>query len=303
MQHGINRRSVLLGLLATPLAAACSPLWAASARWPQQQDLKTQLALLEREAQGRLGLCLLKSAGQQRFSYRGDEAFPFCSTFKAILAAAILKQSMQERRLLEKRLTFSEQQVQQSGYAPVTSQHVAGGMTVGELCAATIQYSDNAAANVLLTLLGGPAALTAFARTLGDSHFRLDRWEPELNTAIPGDLRDTTTPLAMSKTLEKLVLGDALGMSQRAQLATWLQGNTTGDKRIRAGIQPQHGNWKVGDKTGTGSYGTTNDLAVLWPDKGRPLLLSVYFTQQQKDAVPRDDVLALATQIALQMAV
>ena len=204
---------------------------------------------------------------------------------------------MQDNKLLQQRRHFSAQDVQASGYAPVTSQHVATGMTIAELCAATIQYSDNEAANVLLKVLGGPAALTAFTRELGDQHFRLDRWEPALNSAIPGDERDTSTPVAMSKTLNKLILGDALGLTQRAQLADWLKGNTTGDKRIRAGVQA---GWHVGDKTGTGAYGSTNDVAVIWLDKAKPLILSVYFSQLQQDAAPRDDVVAIATRIALQ---
>lgn len=300
MQHSPDRRSFLLALLATPLIGACTPLWASPAHWSQHMDLKKQLALLEREAQGRLGLCLLNTADQQRFSYRGDERFPLCSTFKSILAAAILKQSMRDNTLLQQRQRFSGQEVQQSGYAPVARQYIANGMTVAELCAATIQYSDNAAANVLLKVLGGPAALTAFSRELGDAHFRLDRWEPELNTAIPGDERDTSTPVAMTRTLNKLILGDALGLTQRAQLADWLKGNTTGGKRIRAGVQA---GWQVGDKTGTGAYGSTNDVAVLWPQKDKPLILSVYFTQLQQDAAPRDDVIAQATRIALQAVV
>lgn len=297
MQHSPGRRSFLLALLATPLLGACAPLWASTSRWPQEMDLKKQLAALEREAQGRLGLCLLNTANQQRFSYRGDERFPVCSTFKALLVAAILKQSMRDTKLLQQHQIFSGQEVQASGYAPITSQHIGSGMTIAELCAATIQYSDNAAANVLLKVLGGPRALTAFVRDVGDLHFRLDRWEPELNSAIPGDVRDTSTPVAMTKTLYRLILGDALGLTQRAQLADWLKGNTTGDKRIRAGVQT---GWPVGDKTGTGAYGSTNDIAVIWPPKARPLVLSVYFSQHAKDAATRDDVVALATRIALQ---
>lgn len=299
MQHSPSRRTFLLALLATPLLGACAPLWAAPSRWPQEMDLKKQLAMLERQAQGRLGLSLLNTATQQHFSYRGEERFPVCSTFKTLLVAAILRQSMQNNKLLQQRPGFSEQDVQASGYAPVTARHVASGMSIAELCAATIQYSDNAAANVLLKILGGPEALTAFMREVGDSHFRLDRWEPELNSAIPDDLRDTSTPMAMVNSLNKLVLGDALGLTQRAQLADWLKGNTTGDKRIRAGVKS---GWQVGDKTGTGAYGTTNDVAIIWPDNAKPLLLGVYFTQQLKDATPREDVIASATRIALQWA-
>jgi beta-lactamase class A len=159
--------------------------------------------------------------------------------------------------------------------SPITEKHVATGMSVAGLCAATIQYSDNAAANVLLKLLGGPAEVTAFARRIGDQAFRLDRTEPELNTSIPGDLRDTTTPAAMSDSVQRLVLGDALGAGQRDQLKTWLLGNTTSADRFVAGVPA---GWKVADKTGAGSYGSNNDVGVLWPPAGAPLVLSVYLT-------------------------
>ncbi|WP_395321343.1 serine hydrolase [Variovorax sp. UC74_104] len=149
--------------------------------------------------------------------------------------------------------------------------------------------------NLLLKELGGPAAVTAFARGIGDQTFRLDRAEPELNTSIPGDPRDTTTPAAMSDSIQRLVLGDALGAAQRDQLKTWLLGNTTNTERFLAGVPA---GWKVGDKTGAGSYGTTNDVGVLWPPVGAPIVLSVYLTFPRKDAKGRNDVVASATRIA-----
>ncbi|MDN8127273.1 class A beta-lactamase, partial [Burkholderia multivorans] len=158
------------------------------------------------------------------------------------------------------------------------------------------QYSDNTAANELMKLIGGPAAVTAYARSIGDDTFRLDRWETELNTALPGDLRDTTTPAAMAASLRVLVLGDALPAAQRAQLIEWLRGNKVGDKRIRAGVPT---GWRVGDKTGTGDYGTTNDAGVLWPPSRAPIVLAVYYTQTRADAKAKDDVIATATRIAI----
>ena len=133
--------------------------------------------------------------------------------------------------------------------------------------------------------------MTQFARSIGDETFRLDRTEPTLNTAIPGDKRDTTSPLAMAQSLRKLALGDALAEPQRAQLVAWLKGNTTGAASIRAGLPAS---WTVGDKTGSGDYGTTNDIAVVWPDNHAPLILVTYFTQPQQDAKARKDVLAAA---------
>ena len=148
--------------------------------------------------------------------------------------------------------------------------------------------------NKLIAHLGGPGKVTAFARSTGDTTFRLDRQEPELNTAIPGDERDTSSPRAMADSLRNLTLGDALADTQRAQLVAWLKGNTTGGQSIRAGV-PAH--WVVGDKTGAGEYGTTNDIAIIWPENRPPLILVTYFTQRQQDAKWRKDVLAAAAKI------
>ncbi|MGL5700438.1 MAG: class A beta-lactamase, partial [Kluyvera sp.] len=167
-------------------------------------------------------------------------------------------------------------------------------MTLAELSAAALQYSDNTAMNKLIAHLGGPQKVTAFAREIGDNTFRLDRTEPTLNTAIPGDPRDTTSPQAMAQTLRNLTLGKALGETQRAQLVTWLKGNTTGSASIKAGLPAT---WVVGDKTGSGDYGTTNDIAVIWPENHAPLILVAYFTQPQQKAESRRDVLAAAAKI------
>lgn len=149
---------------------------------------------------------------------------------------------------------------------------------------------------MLLRQLGGPAALTRYARSLGDDTFRLDRWETALNTAIPGDPRDTCTPADMARNAYRLLVGAALPAAQRAQLVEWMLANTTGDARIRAGVPA---GWRVADKTGGVDHGSTNDLAVLWPTAGAPLALAVYFTQPAENAKARDDVIAVATRIAV----
>jgi len=250
------------------------------------------LAKLEASSGGRLGLAAIDTGSDARLAHRADERFAVCSTFKVIAASATLKRSESEPELLERRVMYAEQDL--VNYSPITKPHVASGMTVAELCAAAIDYSDNTAGNLLMKILGGPQAVTAFARSIGNDTFRLDRWETELNTAIPGDLRDTSTPASMAHSLRQLALGDALAPRQREQLQAWLRANTTGGKRIRAGVPAD---WQVGDKTGTGDYGTTNDIGVVWRPSGAPLVIAIYFTQQRQDASPRDDVLATAARI------
>ncbi|EKN4919558.1 class A beta-lactamase BlaA [Yersinia enterocolitica] len=290
MKHSSLRRSLLLAGITLPLVSFALPAWANAL--PASVD--KQLAELERNANGRLGVAMINTGNGTKILYRAAQRFPFCSTFKFMLAAAVLDQSQSQPNLLNKHINYHESDL--LSYAPITRKNLAHGMTVSELCAATIQYSDNTAANLLIKELGGLAAVNQFARSIGDQMFRLDRWEPDLNTARPNDPRDTTTPAAMAESMNKLVLGDALRPAQRSQLAVWLKGNTTGDATIRAGAPTD---WIVGDKTGSGDYGTTNDIAVLWPTKGAPIVLVVYFTQREKDAKPRRDVLASVTKIIL----
>lgn len=189
-------------------------------------------------------------------------------------------------------------------YSPITEQYVKDGMTVAAICAAAMQYSDNTASNLLMKILGGPRAVTAFARSIGDSpkerlrqrQFRLDRWETALNSSIPGDRRDTSTLNAMGQSLQRLALGNALEPHLQAQLQAWLRGNTTGAARIRAGVPAD---WQVGDKTGTGDYGTANDIAVLWPPRRSPVVVAIYTTQGEKDAKARNDIVASAARIVV----
>jgi beta-lactamase class A len=291
MPHSPARRALLLAAISAPFVAACtSPVARGIA---SSQD---RLAALETSTGGRFGVAALDTGTHAKLNYRADERFPFCSTFKVMAASAILARSAKEPGLLDQRIRYAKSDLVSN--SPVSEKHVDDGMTVAELCAAALNYSDNSAANQLIKLLGGPPAVTAFARSIGDDTFRLDRWETELNTAIPGDTRDTTTPAAMAQSLEKLALGKALGAPQRDQLQAWLRANKTGDERIRAGVPAD---WKVGDKTGTGDYGTANDIAVLWPPARPPIIVAIYFTQQRdKDAKSRSDVLASAARIVVE---
>lgn len=293
MNASVSRRTLLLSASVLPLASACTAWSGQGAQ--SSSSAEAQLAALETASGGRLGVVAFNSANGARVQHRAHERFPFCSTFKLMLAAAILERSAKDASLLTRHVNYSKGDI--ISYSPITEKNLATGMTVAALCAATVQYSDNAAANLLMKILGGPPAVTAFARSIGDQAFRLDRWETELNTAIPGDLRDTTTPAAMADSVHRLALGDALGTAQRDQLQAWLLGNTTSTERFLAGVPTS---WKVGDKTGSGSYGTTNDVGVLWPPAGAaPLVVAVYLTFPDKDAKGRNDVIASAVRIVV----
>jgi len=232
-----------------------------------------QIKALENTLAGRIGVFAWRAGDGLQLAYRADERFPFCSTFKVIAAAAILEKSTRDAGLMQ--LIVRYQRSDMVSYSPITEQHIGEGMPVAALCAAALQYSDNTAANLLLRLLGGPQAVTAYAASIGDTAFRLDRWETALNTAIPEDPRDTTTPRAMGGSLQRLLLGDALPPVQRQQLQAWMLGNTTGAARIKAGLPAD---WRVADKTGSGSYGTANDIAVVWPPAREPIVMAIYTT-------------------------
>nr|WP_063860044.1 extended-spectrum class A beta-lactamase CTX-M-31 [Providencia sp. 4440]CAD99181.1 beta-lactamase CTX-M-31 [Providencia sp. 4440]CAD99182.1 beta-lactamase CTX-M-31 [Escherichia coli] len=280
------RRSMLTVMATLPLLFSSATLHA------QANSVQQQLEALEKSSGGRLGVALINTADNSQILYRADERFAMCSTSKVMAAAAVLKQSESDKHLLNQRVEIKKSDL--VNYNPIAEKHVNGTMTLAELGAAALQYSDNTAMNKLIAHLGGPDKVTAFARSLGDESFRLDRTEPTLNTAIPGDPRDTTTPLAMAQTLKNLTLGKALAETQRAQLVTWLKGNTTGSASIRAGLPKS---WVVGDKTGSGDYGTTNDIAVIWPENHAPLVLVTYFTQPEQKAESRRDILAAAAKI------
>lgn len=243
---------------------------------------------IESAVGGRLGVAVLDTATGRTAGYRLDECFPMCSTFKWLLASLVLQRVDAGHERLERRIRFgSEVLLSNSG---VAEKHVgAEGMTVAELCEAAVTVSDNAAANLLLKSVGGPAAVTRHARYLGDTMTRLDRIEPALNEARSGDPRDTTTPRAMSVALRSALVGNALSLAGRAQLLQWMEATKTGDDRLRAGLPAS---WRVGDKTGTGSHGSTNDVAIVMPPSRAPLIVVAYLTQTTAPMPQRNAALA-----------
>lgn len=288
----MNRRSLLKSALIGASALALRPTFSLAAG--SQDAALVRLAALERRHGGRLGVAILDTGNGRRIVHRADERFLMCSTFKLLAVAAVLARVDRGAERLDRCIVFGKEAV--LAYAPVTSHRVGGpGMTVAELCQAAITVSDNTAANLLLTSMGGPAVVTAYARSLGDAVTRLDRIEPELNITSPGDVRDTTTPAAMLADLQTLLLGDALSHASREQLLEWLRATSTGTQQLRAGMPA---GWRVGDKTGSGAHHETNDIAIIWPPQRKPLLVTAYYTGSAADADGRHAVLAEVGRIA-----
>nr|AMP54385.1 classA [uncultured bacterium] len=291
MTMSMSRRQALVGSLLAVSALVPIPAGAQA----QDGDAEARLAELERAHGGRLGVAVLDLANGRRIGHRADERFLMLSTFKTLAAALVLARVDRGEERLDRRIVFSESDL--VVWSPVTENRVGrAGMTLAELCEATITLSDNTAGNLLLDSFGGPAALTDYLRSLGDEVTRLDRIEPDLNEHdAPGDLRDTTTPAAMLETLHKLLFGDALSRHSRDQLNAWLTINKTGDQRLRAGF-PE--NWLVGEKTGTNRSGTANDAGVAWPIDRGPILVAAYCEMSSISPEKRNAVLAEVGRIA-----
>jgi beta-lactamase class A len=268
----LTRRALLLS------AGAFIPAMRLSARELQKatgaKGAGARLTAIEARLGGRLGVAALDTRTGRHIDHGAAERFPMCSTFKFLLVAAILSRVDANQEKLDRLIHYAKADL--LDYAPITKAHVGeGGMTISALCAAAIEYSDNTAANLLLAVLGGPSQVTRYARSLGDSVTRLDRNEPALNTAIPGDPRDTTSPSAMLHDMKKLLLEErALSSGSRKQLEAWMIANTTGAGSLRAGLPSA---WRIGDKTGSGKNGATNDIAICWPPNRAPILVAAYF--------------------------
>jgi beta-lactamase class A len=258
---------------------------------PAASGAAAQLAALEHAHGGRLGVFALDTGSGRSVGHRADDRFLMCSTMKAALAGATLARADKGLERLDRRVPYRKADMLEN--APVTKAHLGeGGMTVEALCAAAVQESDNTAAVLLLRQLGGTAPLTRFVRGLGDSTSRFDRPEPFLNRAK--GVLDTTTPRGTAAGLQTLLLGDALSPASRGKLWGWMETSTPGKHRLRAGLPAD---WRIAHKTGTSGQGQANDISVIRPARGAPLIVTAYYLAPQISDEARDGVIAEAARI------
>jgi beta-lactamase class A len=264
-----HRRGFILSGLGLSVSAARA--WGAPGANTTFKEIEARLG-------GRVGLSVMDTGSGKTLSWRGDERFAMCSSFKWVLAASVLSRADQGQLRLSDTISYTSAQL--LSHSPVTGAHVKEGhMRIEDLCAAAVEESDNGAANLLLARIGGPNSVTAYARSIGDSVTRLDRNEPTLNENRSGDPRDTTTPDAMVQTMKTVLIGDALRADSRAKLLDWLKKCDTGAHRLRAGIPAS---WSEGDKTGTGERGAAVDNAIIWPPHRAPILAAAYVSDSNK---------------------
>lgn len=279
---GPSRRQALLGGLTLAAAAACSPKTVLADPAEPLPPIDERIAALERRHNAYVGLFAVDLDGGRSIAHRGQETFAMCSTFKGYASARVLQMVERGQLMLGQKVFVDPAAIVAN--SPRTQPRAGGDMTLDELCQAALQVSDNTAGNLLLKTIGGPSAITAFARSIGDDRTRLDRWETELNSAIPGDPRDTSTPEALGGGYRNLLAGDALASAQRQQLDSWLRENETSS--VRAGLPP---GWTTADKTGNGDYASTNDIGIAYgPDRQRLLLAVMTRTATDDPKAPNN---------------
>nr|WP_088030118.1 class A beta-lactamase Bla1 [Bacillus mobilis] len=247
---------------------------------------------LEKKFDARLGVYAIDTGTNQTISYRSNERFAFASTYKALAAGVLLQKNSTEK--LNEVVTYTKEDL--VDYSPVTEKHVDTGMTLGEIAEAAVRYSDNTAGNILFHKIGGPKGYEKALRQIGDRVTKSDRLETELNEAIPGDKRDTSTAKAIATNLKDFTVGNALPDQKRNILTDWMRGNATGDKLIRAGVPKD---WIVGDKSGAGSYGTRNDIAIVWPPNRAPIIIAILSSKDEKEAAYDNQLIAEAAEVVI----
>lgn len=261
----------------------------------ENEEAANPFVQLEKQTEARIGVAAIDASSKREVMHRAEERFAMCSTFKVLAAAAVLQRVDQNKEQLDRFVRYGEAQL--LTYAPVTREHLnEGGMTLDAICAAAIGLSDNTAGNLLLDAIGSPKGLTKFARSLDDRATRLDRTEPTLNVVTPSDERDTTTPAAMCRDLQRLFTSQILSPKSQTRLEDWMKASQTGMRMIRAGLPA---GWSAGDKTGRSGTGTTNDIAILRPPAGGPIFIAIYLVGGGDSTEARDAVVAEATKIAL----
>ncbi|TPV47406.1 class A beta-lactamase Bla1 [Bacillus dicomae] len=258
----------------------------------KNQATHKEFSQLEKKYDARLGLYAIDTGTNEIISYRPNERFAFASTYKALAAGVLLQQNSTEK--LNEVITYKKEDL--VNYSPVTEKHVDTGMTLGEIAEAAVRYSDNTAGNILFHQIGGPKGYEKALRQMGDRVTMSDRFETELNEAIPGDIRDTSTAKAIATNLKAFTAGNALPVHKRNILTEWMKGNATGDKLIRAGVPTD---WVVADKSGAGSYGTRNDIAIVWPPNRAPIIVVILSSKDEKGATYDNQLIAEAAEVVV----
>jgi len=254
----------------------------------EEQGILETVQAIETQLGGRVGIAIYDTGSEKSWEHRADERFPLSSTFKPFACAAVLTRVEKDEERLHRVVEIAKTDL--VSYSPVTEKRVnTVGMTIAELCEATVTLSDNTAGNLILESIGGPAAFTDYMRSLGDRTTRLDRREPDLNEGTPGDRRDTTTPRAVARALQRLLLDESLTANSREQLTTWMENDKVADALLRASLPAD---WRIADKSGAGGNGARSIIAVMWPPAGSPIIAAIYVAENDASFADRNAAIA-----------
>ncbi|MFV8309093.1 class A beta-lactamase [Mycobacteroides chelonae] len=295
MSARLSRRELIAIFAAAGLLAGCRTSPPTSTTSATNVNANGYTAL-EDWYKARIGLYAIDLNSLTTIEHRADDQFSMCSTFKTYAAARLLQLADAGAIDLNTKVAIASDEIVVD--SPITRGEAGSSMSLGDICAAALIHSDNTAGNIMLRTIGGPTAITAFAQSIGDSHSRLDRWEPDLNTAVPADPRDTTTPRALCTGYRQILTADVLAIQARDRLLTWMRSNVTSSKRFRAGLPP---GWTSADKTGAGDYGSTNDAGLLIGPAGQRVVVAVMTRSRDdtQDAPPFNEAIAGAIRVTL----
>lgn len=287
-------RILLITLLATFITNLNNIALADEKIQVHHEIVQKSLAKLEDSFRGKIGLYAINTANNEIIAYNANKRFPFQSTLKLVVVGTLLKQGMANPNLLKENIHYNKSDL--IFWHPITGKYLASGMTLEALAKATMIYSDNPAANLIIKNLGGPISIDKFAHLIGNKSFNLKHYEGSLNSN-PNITDDTSTPKDMAQSLQEITLSNVLSNTEKTKLIGWMKDNTTGNNRIRAGVPS---GFIVADKTGSGDYGIANDIAIIWPPSGKPIVLAIFTYQNKPTAKRREDILASATKIVIE---
>jgi len=242
---------------------------------------------VEQKLGARVGVSVFDIGANESWNYNGDDKFPLMSTFKALACAKLLADVEKGIQSFDTSMVIKESSL--IAWSPVAEKRIGEKMNLKQACSAAMLMSDNTATNIVLTGIKGPKALTQFMRSMGDNVTRLDRIEPDLNEALDGDERDTTTPNAMVKSLHKLLFGDVLSHDSKQQLKQWMIDNKVTGSLLRS-VLPK--NWSIADRSGSGGFGSRGITAVVWSEQHAPIIISIYLTQTSASFAQRNKAIA-----------
>ncbi|MBK2356551.1 class A beta-lactamase [Francisella hispaniensis] len=277
--------TLIVGILAIVLSFATTKI---------DTQITNDIQNIEKKYGGKIGVYTINRNDWSNFAVNASFYFPICSTYKFLVVGAILKQSMTNSKLLNQKIKISKNQIVE--YSPITRRYINQTMTVKQLCKASMQ-GDNTATNILIQKLGGLKNLNKFILSLADHATKVANLEPKVNHVSLTTNENKTTPKIMARDINKLAFSDdILDKKHRLMFKQWLIASNTSNNLIAAEVPDE---WEVGDKTGTCQYGTTNDVAIIWPDDNRAVIMAIFYTQSQKNAKPNSKILREVTKILL----